>query len=312
MYIDLRRSELRCLSTVLCGFLYIFSFGVAPTSGWTVGYHRSTIQTRVQSTSSDSLGFSSKIRTSGYAVRTHLIFGSNSIEHGVNLLEEAADSALILYGWNAARIDTLLWELEPRGFTLSFYSLPDRPTEYDIVNIIKLIVASNCKSLVAVGCGRVLDIGKIVATIFSTDLSDLNMLNGYLCKNKIIEMLKSENFSFSSLFFCSVPLLPSYGAELSTTASLSCTNSINEANALSKFKIKSYLTTVQPDLCLVSPGNTHRAQMIGMNERIICLMAVCFDIIVSDDGFIPEMIAYDSLHRLVGILEIAVQVRGNR
>ena len=72
---------------------------------------------------SDSLGFSSSLSSQGFRLNTQIIFGSNAIEHGVNLIEERTQKVLLVSGWNGARLDPILWELEPRGFKLDLCSV---------------------------------------------------------------------------------------------------------------------------------------------------------------------------------------------
>ena len=122
----------------------------------------------------DSFGFSPQLRVNGFTVPTHVVFGTNAMEHGVNLLEEISREALVVHGWNAARLDTLLWELEPRGFQLDFLSISSpTPTFEDVADIVHALESSKMRIVIAVGGGCIIDAVKLAATVMSVGL--------YLC-----------------------------------------------------------------------------------------------------------------------------------
>ena len=250
---------------------------------------------------SDALGFSSSLSNKGFRLDTQVIFGSNAIEHGINLLEERTQNILLVSGWNGARSDPLLWELEPRGFTLSVCNVSEEPTCETLHEVIAAALQCNCGAIIAMGCGSVIDTAKLATMLINTvdnsgRLAEMSPadLETYLLSNNV--MGHSQAIIEQRVFLVTVPALPSMGAELSDVVALRKirerdTDGSNKFSTLSSHRLgselcKTYVNAVCPDLSLVQPSLTYRAPMEMVHDRLIALIATSIDIILSDPGTI--------------------------
>ena len=244
----------------------------------------------------DSFGFSPQLRVNGFTVPTHVVFGTNAMEHGVNLLEEISREALVVHGWNAARLDTLLWELEPRGFQLDFLSISSpTPTFEDVADIVHALESSKMRIVIAVGGGCIIDAVKLAATVMSRNVTGIS--------------IKSPGLP---VIVCSIPLLPAGGSEISSYSAIRNNISV-ERHRKKTLSFTQYFPTVSPDLCIIHPLSLYRANMVDVNEKILNLMATCFEIIVDGDaGYMSELLAQDALRTLVAIFDKAVTAHDAR
>lgn len=173
---------------------------------------------------SDALGFSSNLSTKRFQLETQVIFGSNAIEHGINLIEEKTRNILLLSGWNNARLDPVLWELEPRGFQLHVCSISEEPTCENILQIIAAALQCNCGAIIAMGCGSVLDSAKLATMLINShedieslaNMSPIGLEEYLVCYNER-EYHKPD---LCRVLLVTVPALPSMGAELSDIVAL--------------------------------------------------------------------------------------------
>ena len=183
---------------------------------------------------SDALGFSSTLSTKKFQLETQIIFGSNAIEHGINLIEERTQNVLLLSGWNNARLDPILWELEPRGFQLQVCSISEEPTCENILQVVAAALQCNCGAIIAMGCGSVLDTAKL-ATMLINSHEDIDSLvnispialEAHLIYNNERDCQKSD---LGRVLLVTIPALPSLGAELSDIVALK--KIIGQPNAL--------------------------------------------------------------------------------
>lgn len=246
----------------------------------------------------DSFGFSPQLRVGGFTVPTHVIFGTNAMEHGVNLLEEIGSEALVVHGWNAARLDTLLWELEPRGFRLDFLSIGSlTPAIEDVAEIVKTLERGKMRVVIAVGGGNIIDAVKLAATVMAHNVTGVSIV--------------SPN---TPVIMCSIPLLPAGGAEISSYSAIRSYNiDAREHRQKKKLTFKQYIPTISPDLCIVHPVSLYRASMADVNEKILNLMATCFEIIIDGDaGYMSELLVQDALRVLIIILDKAISAHEER
>ena len=252
----------------------------------------------------ENFGMSPTLRVGkGFQMPTQVIFGTNSIEHGVNLLEEQHSHMLVVHGWNAAEMDMLLWEIEPRGFHTEFYEISSTPSLGDVDNIIQLLSAAKITAMIAIGGESVVDVAKVAAAVYNggqcspigeqgiDKRADGNSADGEISTEQL------------PLLLCTIPLLPAFGAELSSTASL-----YDQSNASDRVKSKKYFRVPPPNLCLVQPLSINRADMININEHLLCLALQCIEILLSDPGYLPELLAMTSLRDLIPILDMAAEV----
>jgi len=300
----------------------------------------------------NSLGFSLSLSSSKpFTLLTNVVYGSNAIEHGINLIEEELDNnnrnkiVLVLVGWNPGLADPIFWELEPRGFNIIVKRVLQEPNSNTIINIINdLDNIDSIEAIIAMGTGAIMDTAKII-TLYLNSLRSNNNSNGIdICTNKIPSWLqglldnalekkiinksslKSKDSS-NDVIFATIPNVPCLGAELSNIAtitrsssSLSLSSMINTmiSNGVIDNDIvghhkyndlihKEYIKTPVPTLCLIQPNLAYRsARMDIINYRIIAMISTCIDIILADPGYLPEMLAWDSLSKLVPIVDIAI------
>ena len=247
----------------------------------------------------DSFGFSPHLRIGGFTVPTHVVFGTNAMEHGVNLLEEISSEALVVHGWNAARLDTLLWELEPRGFRLNFLSIASSiPTLEDVAEIVNTLERSKMRIVIAVGGGYIIDAVKLAASVMAHNVTGIS--------------IASPN---TPVIMCSIPLLPAGGSEISSYSAISGGVNMDamEHNQIKRLTFKHYIPTISPDLCIVHPVSLYRANMADVNERILNLIATCFEIIIDGDAsYMSELLVQDALRTLIVILDKAVTAYDTR
>ena len=272
---------------------------------------------------SDSLGFSSSLSSQGFRLNTQIIFGSNAIEHGVNLIEERTQKVLLVSGWNGARLDPILWELEPRGFKLDLCSVVDEPSFEGVRKIVVAALRSDCGAIIAMGCGSVMESAKLATMLinhrYCDDLVDMSPaeLENLLLSTSAEEIdEKGGDDSKDKILLVTVPALPSFGAELSDIVSIrrhadasrtathytpavspdvssfSSQQSVNvDAGVSTGNKAragtgihKHYVRSMHPDLTLVQPSLTYRAPMEMIHDRLLALIATSIDIILSDPG----------------------------
>jgi hypothetical protein len=75
---------------------------------------------------------------------------------------------------------------------------------------------------------------------------------------------------------------------------------------------KEYIVVPQPTMCLIQPNLAYKSCRIdSINYRIITLLSTCIDIILADPGYLPELLAWDSLKLLIPILDIAIDTTSN-
>jgi Iron-containing alcohol dehydrogenase len=262
------------------------------------------------SAGSDSLGFSTILQKKSFVLPSQIIFGSNAIEHGINLIEEKTQNVLLVSGWNSARLDPILWEMEPRGFELETCCLKDEPTVDAVHSVVAAALASNCGAIIAMGCGSVIDTAKM-ATMLINSYKDAQSLAEMTSSQLGILLLSKSAPDITqplhdAVLLVTIPALPSMGAELSAVAALrrdTQTASSLDSNDVStvacptdplsaqqqqqqgsKCVSKSYVHTQPPDLCLIQPSLTYRAPMELVHDRLLGLVSTCIDIILSDPG----------------------------
>lgn len=267
------------------------------------------------SAGSDSLGFSSSLQRKAFALPTQVIFGSNAIEHGINLIEERTKNVLLVSGWNSARLDPVLWEMEPRGFAFETCCVKDEPTICAVHSVVAAALASNCGAIIAMGCGSVIDTAKM-ATMLINSHKDAQSL-AEMTADQLGTLLSSKSTSnnteslLDAVLLVTIPALPSMGAELSAVAALrhdyETTQSLESNDAStgvflsdqlstpqqqpqrSRRVSKSYVNTRSPDLCLIQPSLTYRAPMELVHDRLLGLISTSIDIILSDPGRAPTL-----------------------
>lgn len=275
---------------------------------------RAQSSTGIPSTAgADSLGFSSTLTNNGFFLPTQVIFGSNSIEHGVNLLEEKTNSVILVSGWNSARLDPILWELEPRGFRLGICCVTEEASCENVHEVLAAIMQSDCGAVIAMGCGSVIEAAKLATMLINThtDRQHLAKLSAVELGDLIVSMSAGEYPEpVGGILLVSIPSLPSLGAELSAITAVrrdiksssttgDSSNSINrsigstlqsgtssqsEEQEIRREVSKMYLRSAAPDLCLVQPSLTYRAPMALVHDRLLALIATSVDIILSDPG----------------------------
>ena len=277
--------------------------------------------------SAESVGFSESFFESGFHLQTQCIFGSNAIEHGVNLLEEKFSRILVISGWNCARLDSILWELEPRGFQLNFINIPYEPTTDDVKSIIDACIKYQPEAVIAMGCGSVIDAGKLATTLLNLHYRDVTEFKNLpnmtsvdlqqilLSNRKLLIDSKFKSVTGSKkLLFVTIPLLPVNGAEISGFSALRMLpskpleSSPFRNQALTNTLSKIYIHTATPSLCLIQPSVSNNAPMVMIHGRIVSLIATAIDMIMGDAGYLPELLAYDALKQLMKIADVAIEV----
>ena len=275
----------------------------------------SSLITQISQTShdragSDSLGFSPLLSKRGFQLTSQIIFGSNAIEHGVNLIEEKTKSVLLISGWNSARLDPILWELEPRGFNIVTCSVSEEPTNKAVYEVAVAAARSNCGAIIAMGCGSVLESAKL-ASMLVNSLENKEDLAGMSPDEVDVFFSSKHTFkcseSCSPVLLVTIPGLPSLGAELAavtaigrsaaptstthkTESSAAVTQShdtMQEVENNSQVPIqfsKKYIQSASPDLCLVQPSLTYRAPMELLHDRLLALIGTSIDIILLEPG----------------------------
>jgi Iron-containing alcohol dehydrogenase len=262
------------------------------------------------SAGSDSLGFSTSLQKKSFVLPSQVIFGSNAIEHGINLIEEKTHNVLLVSGWNSARLDPILWEMEPRGFELETCCIKDEPTVDAVHSVVAAALASNCGAIIAMGCGSVIDTAKMATTLINShkDAQSLAEMSSSQLGASLLSKSTSDITEplLGTVLLVTIPALPSMGAELSAvaalrheiyTASSLDSNDVSTGDCLSdplsvpqqqlkrsKRVSKSYVHTQPPDLCLIQPSLTYRAPMELVHDRLLGLISTSIDIILSDPG----------------------------
>jgi hypothetical protein len=222
----------------------------------------------------DKLGFSDRIKPTGFHLPSQIIYGSNAIEHGINLLSSITKNVVILTGWNQARVTDLMWDLEPRSFQIKVFSVDSMSVEYAEL-LIDYIVSNEVEAIMAVGGGSVLNTAKMIMDIL------------------IMNQQKVP-------YFVSLASLPSNGGE--THAYYSCFDHSNTTQPISYRKSKAV------DLCIVQPAIYYNTQGLLVYSRLVGMVGLAIDIILSDCGFVAEVLAYESLKQLMPILDRFMQV----
>jgi len=282
-----------------------------------------TTALRVHSPSSpgaDALGFSDALYPpsagAAYQLGTQVLFGANALEHGVNLLEARSQRVLVVSGWNVARVDPVMWELEPRGFHTRVVTVPVEPSAVEVLAVVAAAAAHRADTLLAVGGGSVLDASKMAATLLNR-LADEDIAR--LTADDVDRWLvgaggggggggtnwKGAGLPRKDVLCVTVPSLPCAGAELSRVAALRSRALSPAASACAGDK--TYVAVDPPAVALVQPGLARRAPMELLHDRVVALVAAAVDVVLADPGFLPEMLAWDALRQLMPLLDHAVQ-----
>ena len=251
----------------------------------------------------DALGFSDTIgKKRTYQLPTHVIFGSNALEHGINLLEEQSKRVLVVSGWNQAHLDPIMWEMEPRGFQVNTVSIPVEPSALEVLTVIKAAIDHQSDTVIGMGGGSVLDTVKMAVTLLNHVESDrLMTMSATDVETFLLHSLTSVNQTIKQVTtLVTIPSLPSTGVELSHVAAL--------RSLIPSSMGKKYVTVDAPKVCLIQPGLSRHASMEVMNDRIVVLIATAIDVILQDPGFLPEMLAWDALRQLMPLLDQALEV----
>lgn len=272
-----------------------------------------TFSSYQDSAGSDSLGFSSILQKKAFVLPSQVIFGSNAIEHGINLIEEKTQNVLLVSGWNSARLDPILWELEPRGFQLETCCISDEPTVDAVHSVVAAALASNCGAIIAMGCGSVIDTAKMATMLINSHKASQSLaeMTPSQLGTSLLSRSAADNTEphLDAVLLVTIPALPSMGAELSAVAALR--HDLNAASSLelngvsatstadflndplsvkqqepqrSRRVSKTYIHTRSPDLCLIQPSLTYRAPMELVHDRLLGLISTSIDIILSDPG----------------------------
>ena len=231
-------------------------------------------------------GFTKRI-ISEYNVKAHIICGGNSIEHGINLLEENfGNNVLVLSGWNAARQNVLMWELEPRGFNITtrqIIGILDAKTVDDMVGFMN---TEKFHLVISIGGAKVIDAAKLFL-------------------HKIRDMKRDDGLSPKLIV---IPSLSCYGSELSMISSVS-RNGLNAQPLPESKYFRQYVTVSHPYMILVQASVIREAPMRLLHMRILSAVAFTVDALLTDSGYMAETLAWDALIKFMPLLDTAVKVK---
>ena len=251
----------------------------------------------------DALGFGSSLHDkNGFDINTKIIYGTNALEYGANLLEEnGINKVLTICGWNSARISPLMWELEPRQFSIEIMQISNEPTMEDVLETVRMAREMNAEAIIGMGGGSVMDLCKVAVSIMRHEDGRGNDNNNDI-KNK------------NEIRLITIPIGPGLGAEISSFATLtSSDHSINSNDEITssssnkfKFSFKKYMDTCTPDLCLVTPllpessDTLQRScfRSIGMVGMLTDLLVNIGSVYGDNIGFIEESMAWEALRLL--------------
>ena len=243
-------------------------------------------------------------------LRTHVIFGSNAIEHGINLIEDNVNNrrVLVVCGWNCARLDPLMWELEPRGFQINVHRVCDDATLDEALNICSICIDGNIPTIIAMGSNKVLDSAKLAVRILNKDactVSDNSQLFAFLTSCGYENMQIPNNRENMKLVL--IPSYPCLGSELSLMTSVSA-NISNQIIPINKIKFRHYINTLAPDLCLIQSTIADNMRMDLVHNRILGLLYLTIDSLLSETGCVQEMMCWNTLRELMPLIDGALEV----
>eukprot|EP01041_Mallomonas_annulata_P010218 gene10218-21305_t len=260
---------------------------------------------------SNSFGLSKSSSTS-FSLKTHIIFGTNALEHGINMIEGDCKNVLVICGWNSARVDSLMWELEPRDFEIEVLHVPQEPTMQDVIDLWQSSMQHNADTIIAMGGASVMDAAKLATTILHSS-HNLNNLEPQLSSMlRLMNYTNADNsLSIHNARLIAIPCIPCIGAELSHLSAISPMKSdIYASNNI--FQFKSYINAITPKICLYQPSLFYTAPMYLLHHNLLSMIYFAIDhILSSSDGF-TEMLSWNALEKLVPILDVAVESANTR
>lgn len=243
---------------------------------------------------------------------TQIIVGSNAIEHAINLVDESyalkGKRVLIVTGWNAARIDPLLWELEPRGFTIDIESISDQPSPDDIGRVLNTAMTRAVNIIIAMGCGGAIDTAKIVTSILRQQHSPSHETIPWLSEFRMRFEQDEIEFNATDLLLAVIPLLPCIGLE---------TNSHSAARNQLRIPYKhfytaDYVSAPAPDVCIVQPNMLYRLPMTLLHDRLIVLFTLALEQLLTSTSFADNHRAWEALRILAPIVDKSIQSARHR
>ena len=270
-----------------------------------------------ESYSSESVPFGYSKQLQIEKGRTQVIHGSNAIEHAVNLITEQSSNerrrVLVLTGWNIARVDPLLWELEPRGFTLFVESLSsdDMPSPMDVGHIVNSVLINSIDIVICMGSGGVMDAAKVAVSLLTSHYALHPPNIAWLAQMQSIYSQDEIDISNKDILLVMIPVAPCSGAETSSFSAISPspvdTRTIHSIPSPS-LRFKDYIYCVVPHIAVVQPNLLYRLPMTLLHDRIISLFGAAVEIVLTASDFLQSYLAYDSLQKLSPLLLKSIQV----
>lgn len=262
----------------------------------------------VRKFSLNAYGFS-KTLGGGYNLDTQVICGSNSIEHGINLIEEYTDNVVVLGGWNMAKLDSLMWELEPRGFHVTAFSVKCPINYSQILDMVSLISDIKPGAIIAMGNDHVISIAKIVTTILNKGQESIPFLS---------ERILSTNHSFNERLeqqvkLIAVPMVSDPITAISPSASIDPILTLGQSvktNTNLIFPI--YLNVPAPAVALFQGQVFDMATMSDLNYAIVCMIGLAAEEALSSSEFLPEILSWRALQILMPLLDVSVKTARDR
>lgn len=245
---------------------------------------------------------------------TIILHGSNAVEHVINLLDESPRYAcnrrvLVVCGWNPARIDPLMWELEPREYFIHVETISGTSSSDDVGTLVNAILTNAIDMVIAMGSSTVIDVAKTAVTIVRGQTRQTRN-DHILWMNSFGKVFNEDEIQVAvDIPLIVVPITPCTAAHFNSIACIHSLVHTPTMPILQKIAFKDYVDTVVPDMCVLQANLLYNLPMALLHDKLVCLFAAALDLVLLSSEFTANIIGWTCLKQITPILLKSIQVQ---
>jgi len=223
-----------------------------------------------------------------FATATCIIFGPGSVDKVPPMAGQMGRRALLIMGQDAERAKPMRKQLAEQGIQVTQFQVPGEPTVELVTEGVELARRAECRVVVGMGGGSVLDTGKAIAAL----LSNRGRLLDYL---EVVG--KGRQLARPSAPYIAIPTTAGTGAEVTRNAVLGVPEQRVKVSMRSQFMLPS-VAVVDPTLTYSMPpsitASTGLDALTQLLEAFVCNQANPLTDGICREGLVR---AARSLHR---------------
>jgi len=223
-----------------------------------------------------------------FATATCIIFGPGSVDKVPPMAGQMGRRALLIMGQDAERAKPMQKQLAEQGIQVTQFQVPGEPTVELVTEGVELARRAECRVVVGMGGGSVLDTGKAIAAL----LSNRGRLLDYL---EVVG--KGRQLARPSAPYIAIPTTAGTGAEVTRNAVLGVPEQRVKVSMRSQFMLPS-VAVVDPTLTYSMPpsitASTGLDALTQLLEAFVCNQANPLTDGICREGLVR---AARSLHR---------------